>query len=522
MCAVYSVTSTIVHDAHKILGSASISPTLPVAILFAAMTAMMFASSCVNSLGALFLARDIDLVLSAPVTWTQFVTAKLLDVMGRSGWILIVFGFPAIAAMIDHRSDGIQTYVLTLLAVLPLLVTPTAAAITLATLFGLIIPANRMREVVLLATLLLGAALLLVLEGNAHSSVFNRVDIAHFAGWSAIKWVPSYWSAHLVTKITRGDALDNLQFYWLISYGTALMSVAAAYVTITVYYERALAKARQSGARIRVNSRSAQRHLRWMTPGLSQIGRAVLGKEVKTFSRDLTQTVQLAILLAISFMYLYNFRLLQNATGMSDTVRLWWRCLLILCNSAIGTFIVVAVCTRFVFPSVSNEGACWWILQTAPVSLRDILRHKLRVWSLPIMITSTLVHAAGACAIDAPLTLVLWTAFTAPIVAYGVTGLAVGAGAIFSNFEWEYSSQAATSFGSLTYMLLATVFSFIALIPFTSVLVSLTLQESGIPIPIVPLGIVVILCFALLGLFSHAAASWASAAGEHELKRRSN
>lgn len=40
--------------------------------------------------------------------------------------------------------------------------------------------------------------------------------------------------------------------------------------------------------------------------------------------------------------------------------RLWWQAILIIGNMTMGAFVMTAVATRFVFPSVSLEGQTFW------------------------------------------------------------------------------------------------------------------------------------------------------------------
>jgi hypothetical protein len=77
-------------------------------------------------------------------------------------------------------------------------------------------------------------------------------------------------------------------------------------------------------------------------------------------------------------------------------------------------------------------------------------------------------------------------AFAAVVICYGIVGLAIGFGALYSHFDWEYSTELAASFGGFVFMLCGIMFVMTSLIPllvlawliqFASHLHSLTLFE---------------------------------------------
>jgi ABC-2 type transport system permease protein len=179
-------------------------------------------------------------------------------------------------------------------------------------------------------------------------------------------------------------------------------------------------------------------------------------KDAKVFLRDTTQWSQLLLLVALALVYVYNFRVLDldRLPYASHVVKSVYG----LVNLAMAAFVTAAVAVRFVFPAVSAEGSAFWIVRTAPVSLRSFLWSKLWTGLLPILvlaeaitITSNqllgvdpLLRALGACAI-AFMTLAL-------------TGLACGMGAEYPRFSAENPTQIAGSYGGVAFMVLAVLY----------------------------------------------------------------
>src|SRR5947207_12450487 len=66
-------------------------------------------------------------------------------------------------------------------------------------------------------------------------------------------------------------------------------------------------------------------------------------------------------------------------------------------NLAMAGLVMSTVCARFVFPAVSAEGASFWIIRTAPISLSVFLWSKFWTGLLPVFVlTEGLTIAANA------------------------------------------------------------------------------------------------------------------------------
>jgi ABC-2 type transport system permease protein len=236
-------------------------------------------------------------------------------------------------------------------------------------------------------------------------------------------------------------------------------------ITFTRLYDRGLSRTRQTRHLLKIDSRTAQRISRFLLPFANGSTRAIVTKEFKVFSRDLTHTVQLVLLLGLTFLYLYNYQMLQGPTNVSADIMAIWRVFLLLSNIALGTLVTTSICSRFVFPSVSLEGQSFWLLQAAPVSLRDILRAKCKSWTLPVSCIGGVIFISGAMALDSAPPLVFASCAAGIIICHGLVGLGVGLGAFFSQFEWEHSTQISTSVGSFVFMMTSMIALSLNMVP---------------------------------------------------------
>jgi ABC-2 type transport system permease protein len=126
---------------------------------------------------------------------------------------------------------------------------------------------------------------------------------------------------------------------------------------------------------------------------------------------------------------------------------------------------MTSICSRFVFPSVSLEGQAFWILQSSPISLAEMLRGKCRSWFVPLSVMGTVIFGSGAMALDAEGPLLFATCIASIVLCYGLVNLAIGMGAMFAQFDWEHTTQVSTNVGSFVFMVVSLLFLALNMIP---------------------------------------------------------
>lgn len=188
-------------------------------------------------------------------------------------------------------------------------------------------------------------------------------------------------------------------------------------------------------------------------------------REFFSFTRDITHTIQLAMLLAICILYLYSLQNLQPPTHVGTTTLQLWDMCTIVSSLILSSIIILSICARFVFPSVSLEGQSLWILQTAPMRSREILRAKHLGWFIPTSLMSAVIFSSGGFALGLAPLLILALIATGVILSYGLVALGVGIGARFARFDWEHPTELSTSWGNLVYTSCGLIVLTLSLIP---------------------------------------------------------
>jgi ABC-2 type transport system permease protein len=468
MYCIYAATLSALRDATRIAPGVTIDPALLFCVMLTVLSVMIYLSSAVSALGSLFMSKDLDLIASAPITPSQFLLSKTLDVGISVSWMVCVFALPALLAFgVFYEAGSLFIIGAPLLSALLVAIAVTLGIMT-ALIFAALIPSERARPIFFsLFLIALGASIFLTQSLSDQAPLMSADPARNLERLSSLatrSWPPTTHCARAITALLRGDMMPPL---WTTMEGLAFLSALTLCLRLTfsLLYDRGLARTHQTHGFFRIHSRAAQRLSRVLLPFSSAATRAIITKEYKIFSRDLTHTVQLILLLGITFVYLYNYQMLQGPSNVSEDVMAVWRIFLLLSNIALGSLVITSICSRFVFPSVSLEGQSFWLLQAAPVSIHDVLKAKFRSWRIPVSCIGGVIFISGAMALNAEGPLVLASCAAGIIICHGLVGLGIGLGAFFSQFEWEHSTQIATSLGSFIFMITSVIVLSLTMVP---------------------------------------------------------
>ena len=445
------------HDVHE-LGPA-LAYQLLLIILLTFLSLLLF-SNLINALSAFFLARDLDLILSAPVRLSSFYYSRLTVTTIHSSWMVLFFSLPVFAAYAAVFGGGAVFY-MWLLLVLPLfLVIPAAVGVLVTHLMVYLLPARRIRDMLFFTALLAFVALYLLFRFSQPERLVNPEAFGHFAQFLAAMetpsapYLPSSWSAEiLAAPLFQKPAEQGFHYALLASYAL-FFPLATSWVSSAVYLT-GWSKA-QEAPQGRGKSAVLERILKIIVRPFPRIWRAIMLKDIKTFMRDTTQWSQVFLLAALIVVYLYNFKVLPLDRSPLPPGTL--RTLISFANLALAGFVLSAIAVRFAFPAVSLEGKAFWLLQTAPVSLRSFLWSKFWLNFIPLLLLGCVLVFVSNLLLRVPSWMMLVSLATICAMTAGVSAIAVGVGALYPNFTFENAAQIPTSFGGAVCMIFSLFF----------------------------------------------------------------
>ena len=442
-----------------------------------AILSVLLLSNVVAALSSFFLAKDLELLNTTPVHPRTYFGARFLEQTLTSSWMVLCFGLPTLLAFSTVAGSSL-TIPAIVAVILPLLVYPASAGLVLTLLMVRFLPAARVRNIV--AALIFISFIVLYLlfrllqperfinpEGFA-SLIYLLSSLSSPTG----PYLPSFWGTDVIARTFREAPPSNT---WPLMLTALWTGAGASFVVASLAFRRwhASAYSRSQEGRgaatvsrlwarlrgrplpaegpIRAPGRQAPASdwLRWMLKLMPHgPSREFVIKDIKLLLRDASQWSQLALLLALIFVYLYNFRHFREIgdAGLVDTLALF------LIGMALCGFVVTAVGVRLAYPLISLEGRMMWMLRTAPLPASEVLRSKLLSTLPPLLLMAELMAVVSCHILGVSLEMRLLGAALAAIITVSVAALSTGIGALLPDYKAETAAKVASSFGGLICM----------------------------------------------------------------------
>lgn len=452
-------------------------------------------SNTVTAVSTFYLSDDLELVLSLPVRPETFFFARYIDTLIQSSWMMAFFGLPVFVAYgLAYGADW--TYPLALLAVIPgYVMVPTGLGVGLASLLVRGIPANRVREGMVFVGILAMVTVAVLLRLLRPERLMDAESFDNLAAWFAEfqvpvpAFLPPRWTVDVVEASLRGTPFPWVELALLMTGGVAVTAVSR-WLTRAVYDE---GRARAQAARTARLAKAGwlDRVLAFWTRPLSPIARAIVTKDVKIFVRDPSQWSQVVLVGAIVVIAVASAAAMPM-DFMRGPFGIYMREGLAFGSLALIGFIMSSVAARFQFTAVSLEGRAFWVVRTGPVQARELLWAKVWPSLVPMLIVGEVLAVALPTVLGAGGFVLGLSIFSAAALAMGISGLAVGIGAMYPDFKADNASRVAASPSAMLFMVSGLVLVFLVvgleLIPIGTVMY-LRYQELS-PTPLHWLGII--------------------------------
>jgi len=426
-------------------------------IILLTFLSMLLFSNLVAALSTFFLARDLELIHAAPVAPDGFFFARLIATTINSSWMVLFFSLPIFAAYGAVFGGGIKLY-LWIVVVLPcFLLIPAAIGAGVTHLLVYAMPAKRIRDMLFFIGLFAFLVMYFLFRFSQPERLVQPESFGNFMQFlSAMEtpsspYLPSSWFAEILAGTLFRRSTDSGFFYALLTSYAMFLPLVASWCSSAVYLD-GWSKAQES--------RQGRRKLVWLdrlldclTRPFPAITRAIMVKDIKTFLRDTTQWSQLFLLAALIVVYLYNFKVLplDRSPMPAGTIRT----IVSFANLGLAGFVLSAIAIRFAFPAVSLEGKAFWLLQTAPVSLRAMLWSKFWLNFVPLLVLGELLIFCSNLLLKAPGWMMTLSLFSMLMMTFGIVAISVGVGALYPNFNYENAAEIPTSFGGAVCMILS-------------------------------------------------------------------
>ncbi|MBP7777163.1 MAG: hypothetical protein KA371_08555 [Acidobacteria bacterium] len=425
--------------------------------LFLTFLSFLAFSGVVSALSTFFLSDDLRLVFASPVSARRVFFARFARTMSQAGWMIVVFLVPVLAGVGIAKCAPWSFVAVATLTIAPFVVIPVGLGTAVTLLLVNVFPARRARDILMLMGLVFATSLVILLRVIQPERLLRVESMPVVTDFFATlqspvtPLLPSFWAGEAIFASLQGGS-DWLHVAALWTTASAIViGLAAAFERWHFAgYSKSQEARKARFAEWRVVDRSVG-----LLP-LAPVTRQLLVKDLKVFLRDVSQWSQLLLLVALVLVYLYNFRVLDldRIPYMSGVIKNAYAFL----NLGMAGFVMATVTVRFVFPAVSAEGAAFWIIRSAPISMRAFLWSKFWTGLIPVVVLTECLTIAGNEFLGSDPFLKQVAAASVFLMAFALVGLAAGLGARYPRFAADNPSQVAGSYGGVAFMVLAVLY----------------------------------------------------------------
>jgi ABC-2 type transport system permease protein len=420
-------------------------------------TLLLF-SSIINSLSHLYLSRDLSLLHSLPVSVVDIFRSRWLVSTFDSSWMVVAFSLPVFLSYGLVYHANIFYYLITLAAIVCMCMIASALSSMVVLLGAAILPAGKIRTLFVILGVLLAVLLVVVLRLIQPEQLVNPDSFASVVLYLnsvqalSLPYLPTTWITDTVRFALKSE-WNPSGLNLALSASFVLLLLFINETTAGAIYFRGFSRAQTTPKRLFKPVTLGGKGWEGLLNFLSRPARAFAVKELRSFFRDSTQWPQLFLICALIVIYLYNFSVLPLDRSPIKTVYL--QNVFSFLNVGLSAFVLSAIAARFVFPAVSMEGEAFWIIQSAPVSMKTFLWIKFFLYYLPLLLlTETLIVASNILLRVTPFMMFL-SVMTIFFLVPAIVALAIGLGARYPDFKSENPAISATSFGGVLFMLLS-------------------------------------------------------------------
>ncbi|MCF8080398.1 MAG: hypothetical protein K9K88_14060, partial [Desulfobacterales bacterium] len=418
---------------------------------------LLIFSSILTLLSKLYLSRDLSLVHATPVPGRKIFLARWLESTVDSSWMVGIYALPFFIAYGIVFRAGPIFYLNLFVNLASLSAIASAVSAMLIMTAVMIVPASRIRTIFVFLTLtfflILFFAFRLLRPERLVDPEFFETTLVYLQALRAPlpAYLPSTWAFDSFTALISGRILTGLYHDALSLSCVGFLCCLMVLLAESVYF-KGVSKTQTAAARLFKRSIGGE----FIFSRFTGPRGAMAAKEIRTFFRDQTQWTQLFLIGALIVIYIYNFRVLPLERSPIKTVYL--QNLLSFLNMGLAAFVLSALTARFAYPAVSLEREAFWLIRTAPISLKSFLWTKFFIYFLPLLVLTEVLIVATNFLLEVSAFMMVLSTVNVLFMVPGVVALGVGFGAAYPDFTSENPMQSVTSFGGLLFMIVAALF----------------------------------------------------------------
>ena len=413
-------------------------------------------SNVLIAYATMFRSREMPYLVQSPIPVGRLFLGRFYECVSFSSWATAFLGGPIMLAYGIEAGAPFLFYPALVAFYLPFVIIPGA--------LGSMVTLVAMRHVDKLRGRWVPLGVLVAAVGigmfRSFRSRFETPDLSDPESIQNIlqmltttqsPFLPSQWLAQGVLSTATGAFGEALFMFLLLASNAALvlwLAVLAAERLFPLGWSALMAADEQ---RPPGEAKGILTRLEGLFGFLPEPHRSLVIKDLRLFWREPSQWSQFLLFFGIMAVYLANLGQSREVASLDPRTWQAWGTLL---NLTASMLVLASLTTRFIYPLISLEGRRIWILGLSPVTMRQIVAQKF--W---LSVATTSVFTIGITVLSAvklglpPLPFALSVATT-----FALSGLAVGLGSLYPNFEEDNPSRIVSGLGGTLNFLLSLMY----------------------------------------------------------------
>lgn len=448
-------------------------------LFFASLNVMLVFSSAIILYSGLYNAPDTTHLLTMPIRSERIVLFKFQDAVFFSSWGFFLLASPIMIAYGIVAEAPWHYYALLLPLIVAFVYIPCGIGAICCLLVIHKLPS--LRKVIIVTTLLVLIGAISPLVWRTVSSPQSRLfgnewfqETLYRFRFTQQEWLPSTWLTNGLLEAARQpsvvvtDGVTDLPIVQSVLYLALLVSNALFFHVLTVWGAKRWFRVSYANfACRRPRTRAARttwtdRVVSFMLSCFPRPIQLLLVKDWRLLRRDPVQWSQFLIFFGLLGLYFLNVDRFNNPN--SDIGYITWINMVSFLNLAVVGLILSTFTTRFIYPMISLEGHCFWILGLLPIERDTILWSKFWFASIGSWIPCALLVLLSDAMLHVPMLVIGVHQLTCVLLCLGLASIAVGFGAMMPNFRETSPSKIAAGFGGTLNLVLSALYIMVVVV----------------------------------------------------------
>lgn len=443
-------------------------------LFFASLNVMLIFSSGIILFTGLFSSPETRYLMTLPIRPQRLVLYKFQEAIFYSSWGFFLMASPMMVAY--GLSAGAPWYYYGMMLPLILAFVYIPSGIGALACLWVVHQLPRLRNLIvggaaLITIAFTGRAIWLTVSGpqtRLFGSEWFQETLQRFR-FTQHEWLPSSWLTGGLLEAARPAPLANttsevmhLPILQSGLYLALLISNAMVLHLLVIWAAKRWFRSSYSGLACRPKRRRYGR-ASWLDVGTATLLgvfpptlRLLLIKDWRLLRRDPVQWSQFLIFFGLLVLYFLNVDRFNNPNR--DVSYLTWINVVSFLNLTVVGLILSTFTTRFIYPMISLEGQCSWILGVMPVRRDIILWSKFLFASLGSWMPCAVLVLLSDLMLNASAPIVIVHQLSCALLCLGLSSIAVGLGAMMPNFHETSPSKIAAGFGGTLNLVLSALY----------------------------------------------------------------